>query len=591
MRCGRWRWPTAGAATCWRLTGAKAEALVDLEKSSQLYPGCRSGPAGVARRQAGSRHRARQAGRSARQPELREPGTGRTTPASSTPRRWLRSAGCDQAAPTDWRMRRFVGMTLERVGHAARRRERVARGAARRYQESYEIRRGARRRASRRIATSCATSAWRSRSWATCTGRRRVAAAAVPSYREALAVFERLARVDPTDVNAARTVAISREKLGAAPCAKRRPRPRRMARCWKRPSPRIATSVAHGRRQRARRLRSRRGWPKPSGDLLVRRVRERLARVRAVARERPGAQRATRAAAASRGRRSPVRQAAQLRDPEAVGRARPPRGHARCCSGRRPATTRPGRRSSTCSTTSCGSWPRRRCGTSVPATRCSRRRWSTRPTSAWPTTAAGSRTGPTSSAWPPAPCAASSSITRGRAVPRSAAAARPSWPWTISTTCRSTPAGTVDLVALDDALVAARRSLDPRQGQMVELRFFGGLSVEETAAVVGPVARGPSSASGRWPAPGCAASWRVGETPVSGLQPPVSSLRFVNCELCFIWPPLPSFLAMSLDGRGVVGGRRLSIGATDPRAAGTMGTLVVLAAARRQAEPHHPGAR
>jgi hypothetical protein len=38
----------------------------------------------------------------------------------------------------------------------------------------------------------------------------------VPSYREALAVFERLARIDPSDANAARTVAIGREKLGHA---------------------------------------------------------------------------------------------------------------------------------------------------------------------------------------------------------------------------------------------------------------------------------------------------------------------------------------------------------------------------------------
>jgi RNA polymerase sigma factor (TIGR02999 family) len=37
-----------------------------------------------------------------------------------------------------------------------------------------------------------------------------------------------------------------------------------------------------------------------------------------------------------------------------------------------------------------------------------------------------------------------------------------------------------DLVALDDALDALER-LDPRKGQIVELRFFGGLSVEETA--------------------------------------------------------------------------------------------------------------
>lgn len=40
-----------------------------------------------------------------------------------------------------------------------------------------------------------------------------------------------------------------------------------------------------------------------------------------------------------------------------------------------------------------------------------------------------------------------------------------------------------DLVALDDALKALA-SLDARQSQVVELRFFGGLSVEETAEVL-----------------------------------------------------------------------------------------------------------
>jgi RNA polymerase sigma-70 factor (ECF subfamily) len=40
-----------------------------------------------------------------------------------------------------------------------------------------------------------------------------------------------------------------------------------------------------------------------------------------------------------------------------------------------------------------------------------------------------------------------------------------------------------DLVALDDAL-SALEALDPRQSQVVELRFFGGLSVEETAEVL-----------------------------------------------------------------------------------------------------------
>ena len=37
-----------------------------------------------------------------------------------------------------------------------------------------------------------------------------------------------------------------------------------------------------------------------------------------------------------------------------------------------------------------------------------------------------------------------------------------------------------DLVALDDALNALA-AVDPRKSRVVELRFFGGLSVEETA--------------------------------------------------------------------------------------------------------------
>ena len=41
----------------------------------------------------------------------------------------------------------------------------------------------------------------------------------------------------------------------------------------------------------------------------------------------------------------------------------------------------------------------------------------------------------------------------------------------------------VDLVALDDALTALK-AFDPRKSQIVELRFFGGLSVEETAEVL-----------------------------------------------------------------------------------------------------------
>jgi RNA polymerase sigma-70 factor, ECF subfamily len=41
----------------------------------------------------------------------------------------------------------------------------------------------------------------------------------------------------------------------------------------------------------------------------------------------------------------------------------------------------------------------------------------------------------------------------------------------------------VDLVALDDALNALGR-VDRRKVQVVEMRFFGGLSVDETAAVL-----------------------------------------------------------------------------------------------------------
>jgi RNA polymerase sigma factor (TIGR02999 family) len=46
------------------------------------------------------------------------------------------------------------------------------------------------------------------------------------------------------------------------------------------------------------------------------------------------------------------------------------------------------------------------------------------------------------------------------------------------------PNKSVDLLALDEALQRLER-LDPQQCRIVELRFFSGLSVEETAAVLG----------------------------------------------------------------------------------------------------------
>ena len=52
----------------------------------------------------------------------------------------------------------------------------------------------------------------------------------------------------------------------------------------------------------------------------------------------------------------------------------------------------------------------------------------------------------------------------------------------------------VDLVALDDALTELAQ-LDPRQSRIVELRFFGGLSIEEAGGVLGI---SPSSVKREW---------------------------------------------------------------------------------------------
>jgi RNA polymerase sigma factor (TIGR02999 family) len=54
--------------------------------------------------------------------------------------------------------------------------------------------------------------------------------------------------------------------------------------------------------------------------------------------------------------------------------------------------------------------------------------------------------------------------------------------------------GDVDLLALDDALTRLAK-LDPQQAQIVELRFFSGLSIEETADVLGI---SPSSVKRDW---------------------------------------------------------------------------------------------
>jgi hypothetical protein len=56
--------------------------------------------------------------------------------------------------------------------------------------------------------------------------------------------------------------------------------------------------------------------------------------------------------------------------------------------------------------------------------------------------------------------------------------------------------GGIDLLALDAAL-AKREQLDPDQGRIVELRYFGGLSIEETAHAVGA---SPATVKRHWQA-------------------------------------------------------------------------------------------
>jgi RNA polymerase sigma factor (TIGR02999 family) len=53
---------------------------------------------------------------------------------------------------------------------------------------------------------------------------------------------------------------------------------------------------------------------------------------------------------------------------------------------------------------------------------------------------------------------------------------------------------TLDVLALDEAL-ATLGSVDPQKARMVELRFFGGLSVDETAAALGV---SPSTVDREW---------------------------------------------------------------------------------------------
>ena len=56
-------------------------------------------------------------------------------------------------------------------------------------------------------------------------------------------------------------------------------------------------------------------------------------------------------------------------------------------------------------------------------------------------------------------------------------------PRTLDEAVVASPDRAPDLIALDEALERLSKK-DPRKGKVVELRFFGGLSVEETAEVL-----------------------------------------------------------------------------------------------------------
>jgi RNA polymerase sigma factor (TIGR02999 family) len=70
----------------------------------------------------------------------------------------------------------------------------------------------------------------------------------------------------------------------------------------------------------------------------------------------------------------------------------------------------------------------------------------------------------------------------------------------------------VDLVELDDALTKLA-TLDPQQSRLIELRFFGGLSIEETSVVLGV---SPATVKREW---ATARAWLQREMKQKGARP------------------------------------------------------------------------
>jgi non-specific serine/threonine protein kinase/serine/threonine-protein kinase len=117
----------------------------------------------------------------------------------------------DQANPADVRIRRLLGITLERIGTMHEQASQWT-DAATAYQESFDIRRALAEKepTHRDIQRDLGIA---HEKLADVRKQQSGAASAVDEYRQALAVYERLATADPADVNASRTVAIGRENL------------------------------------------------------------------------------------------------------------------------------------------------------------------------------------------------------------------------------------------------------------------------------------------------------------------------------------------------------------------------------------------
>ncbi|HVB36620.1 MAG TPA: ECF-type sigma factor [Candidatus Acidoferrales bacterium] len=126
--------------------------------------------------------------------------------------------------------------------------------------------------------------------------------------------------------------------------------------------------------------------------------------------------------------------------------------------------------------------PRRICERSVPTTPCRAQRSRMRRICGWPVSQhRSSKTGSIFSAWPPQLIRRILlDYARNRlAAERGAGATR----FALDPDIASPGKADVDLLALDAAL-GKLSILGAQQGRLVELRFFGGLSIEETAAVL-----------------------------------------------------------------------------------------------------------